>query len=240
MDSDYNKLEEYLKKTGLILPFDKPLGWTSFDLTNKVRVHLKYAHNIRKIKAGHAGTLDPLATGLLLICIGKATKRISELQDLPKTYTGTFRLGASTPSFDGETEITERMPTDHITHEMIRVSAQKFIGNIMQVPPDFSAIKIGGKRAYELARKEMEVVLKPRPVMIYGFNVISVESQDVHFEIKCSKGTYIRAIARDLGKMLNTCAYLTALRRTQIGSYNVNESFSLDNLEDAFIMGNEV
>lgn len=236
MDSDYNKLEEYLKETGLILPFDKPLGWTSFDVTNKVRVHLKYAHNIKKIKAGHAGTLDPLATGLLLICIGKTTKKISELQDLPKTYTGTFRLGISTPSFDGETEISERMPTDHITHEMIRASAKKFVGNIMQVPPEFSAIKIGGKRAYTLARNDLKVELKPRPVMIFDFNVISIDNQDVNFEIKCSKGTYIRSVARDIGKMLNTCATLTALRRTQIGSYNVNESFSIENLKDAFII----
>lgn len=227
-------LKEYLDKTGLILSVDKPFGWTSFDVINKVRIYLKYQHGIPKAKVGHAGTLDPLATGLLLICAGKATRQITTLQDLSKTYTGTFRLGATTPSFDAETAISEELPTQHITHEMMLEAARSLTGPIMQEPPLFSAIKLDGKRAYTLARKNQDVVLASRPVHIEDFQITSVQDDMAGFSITCSKGTYIRAIARDFGRLLLSCAYLTELRRTRIGSYEVGSAISVEELDKVF------
>lgn len=234
MDSDYHKLEDHLKQEGLIIPLDKPVGWTSFDVVNKVRIHLKYHHNIPRIKTGHAGTLDPLATGLLIVCVGKTTKNIESLQNLRKTYTGTFCLGQSTPSFDAESEVTERLPVDHISEKMIHDAAHALEGDQMQVPPLFSAIKIGGKRAYRLARKNQDVELKARPVTIYSFEILSIKDENVRFSITCSKGTYIRSIARDFGRMLGSCAYLSELRRTAIGHYDISQAMTMDQFHEAF------
>lgn len=213
---------------------DKPLEWTSFDVANKLRAHLKYHYDIPKMKVGHAGTLDPLATGLLLVCVGIKTRSISLLQEMKKTYTGTFRLGATTPSFDAETQISEVMPWEHITQKMITQAANSFVGEIMQEPPLYSAIKLGGKRAYDMARSQKEVVLMPRPVTIYEFEITGVENQEVEFIITCSKGTYIRSVARDFGRILGSCAYLTSLRRTHIGEYNVENAFTIHNYDEAF------
>jgi tRNA pseudouridine55 synthase len=234
LDQEYYNLEEHLRQTGLILPMDKPLGWTSFDVTNKVRVHLKHREEVPKMKAGHAGTLDPLATGLLLVCVGKATKQISRLQEMAKTYTGTILLGSTTPSFDGETEVSGTAPTDHITTGMILDAAARLTGPLMQVPPLYSAVKLDGRRAYKMARNQEDVTLPPRAVEIYNFKVTEIVALQVHFEIECSKGTYIRAIARDLGEILGSCAYLTALRRTKIGDYNVENAWKLEQLGEAF------
>ncbi|MFO7722684.1 MAG: tRNA pseudouridine(55) synthase TruB [Bacteroidales bacterium] len=234
MEQEYYNLEEYLRQVGTILPMDKPMDWTSFDVTNKVRVHLKHREEIPKMKAGHAGTLDPLATGLLLVCIGKATKQITRLQEMPKTYTGTILLGVTTPSFDGETEISATAPTDHITPGMILDAATRLTGPLMQVPPLFSAVKIEGRRAYKMARNHEDVSLPARAVEIYHFQVTEIVDLQVHFEIECSKGTYIRAVARDLGEMLGSCAYLTSLRRTRIGDYRVENAWKVEQLDEAF------
>jgi tRNA pseudouridine55 synthase len=223
----------FLRETGLIIPMDKPLGWTSFDVVNKMRVHLKYTYKLPKIKVGHAGTLDPLATGLLLVCLGKTTRKITELQDMGKRYTGIIRLGETTPSFDGETEISERMPWEHITPGQIHDAAARLSGPQMQVPPIFSAIKIDGRRAYKSARNDQELEIPPRPVTIHHFMINHINGQEVHFDIACSKGTYIRSLARDLGVVLGTCAYLTQLRRTQIGHFDVANAFGMDNFDDA-------
>ncbi len=210
------------------------MEWTSFDVTNKIRVHLRYRHNIPKIKVGHAGTLDPLATGLLLVCVGHTTRQIISLQDMEKTYTGTILLGSSTPSFDAETPVTKVMPVDHISPEMIRQAAADLTGEIMQVPPLYSAVKQGGVRAYAMARKNREVTLLPRPITIHRFDITRIEGLLIGFEITCSKGTYIRSVARDLGAALGTCAYLTELRRTRIGYYNVSDAYTPEQLDEAF------
>ncbi len=217
----------------MVIPIDKPLGWTSFDVTNKIRSHLRYRYNIPLMKVGHAGTLDPLATGLLLICVGKKTKAISGLQELQKTYTGTIRLGETTPSLDAETEISELKPTEHVTAEMLDEAAKNLSGRLMQVPPVFSAIKLHGKRAYKMARKDQTIDLPARPVTIYSFLITGYSDKEVCFEITCSRGTYIRAIARDLGNMLGTCAYLTSLRRIKTGSYSIEDAFSMDDFDKA-------
>jgi tRNA pseudouridine55 synthase len=234
LERELSRLEEFLRQEGTILPMDKPMGWTSFDVTNKVRVHLKHREGIPKMKAGHAGTLDPLATGLLLVCIGKATKQITRLQEMPKTYTGTIQLGSTTPSFDGETEISATGPTEHITETMIREAALKLTGPLMQVPPLFSAVKLEGRRAYKMARNQEDVELPPRAVEVYSFKVTQIVDFQVHFEIECSKGTYIRAIARDLGEMLGTCAWLTSLKRTRIGAFDVSKALTIEHLEEYF------
>lgn len=212
---------------------DKPLGWTSFDVINKVRVHLKYAYRLPKIKVGHAGTLDPLATGLLLVCLGKATRQITELQELGKRYTGIIRLGETTPSFDGETEISETMPWQHITADQIHAMANQLSGPQMQIPPLYSAIKLDGQRAYKMARKQIDAEIPARPVVIQHFLITQINQQDLHFDIACSKGTYIRSLARDLGLLLGSCAYLTQLQRTNIGHYDVANAFGLEDFDTA-------
>ncbi len=208
---------------GTVLLIDKPYEWTSFDVVNKVR----YAAGGRKIKVGHAGTLDPLATGLLIVCVGKKTKTIDSIQAQTKEYTGTFTLGATTPSYDLETEITEGLPTKHITEKDTIKIAQSFLGEHEQTPPIFSAIKVNGRRAYKKARKGEKVELKTRTVFIDEFEITKIKMPEVHFRIKCSKGTYIRSIANDFGLLLDSGAYLSSLRRTKIGDYSIENAAEL-------------
>lgn len=214
-------------KTGQTLLFDKPLNWTSFQLVNKVRWLIRKSCHIKKIKVGHAGTLDPLATGLLIICTGKFTKTIPELQGQIKEYTGTFTIGATTPSFDLETEIDEKFPIAHITEELLQDTAKKFIGEIDQTPPVFSALKKDGKRLYEYAREGKEVEVKSRKVEISEFEIDSKEFPKVHFRVVCSKGTYIRSLAHEFGQALSSGAHLSELRRTGIGNYSVEEAMDI-------------
>jgi len=214
---------EELKK-GQVLLIDKPLEWTSFDVVNKIRYAILKKYNIKKFKVGHAGTLDPLATGLLIICVGKATKTINSYQGMDKEYTGVFTLGATTPSYDMETEIDEVFSIDHITDEQIKNTAQKFVGHYMQTPPIFSAIKKDGKKMYEHARKGEKVEMKKRPVEIKEFEILKIDLPHVHFRTVVSKGTYIRSLAYDFGQELNSGAYLSLLRRTKIGIFDVNDA----------------
>ena len=212
--------EDYLE--GHILLIDKPLTWTSFQAVNKLKFGLiKELKLPKKFKIGHAGTLDPLASGLLIICTGKFTKRIEELQGQAKEYTGTITVGATTPSYDLETEINERFPTEHITEALIHEKLPQFIGEIDQKPPVFSAIKKDGKRLYESARAGIEVEIKTRKVTVSEFEITRIALPEIDFRIVCSKGTYIRSIAYDFGLALNSGGHLTALRRTKIGDYSV-------------------
>jgi tRNA pseudouridine55 synthase len=213
---------------GKILLFDKPYGWTSFDLVRKVRNTLTRTLKIKKLKVGHAGTLDPLATGLMVLCTGKATKRIESLQMEDKVYIATLKLGATTPSYDLETGEDELFPTGHITKALLEDVFMQFTGNIMQVPPVFSAVKIDGKRAYEHARKGNDPELKAKPVVIHMIELVSLEMPVAVIRVRCGKGTYIRSLARDLGVALNSGAYLTDLRRTQSGDYKVEEAYSIE------------
>ena len=218
-------------KEGQILLFDKPLGWTSFQLVNKVRWLIRKSCSIKKIKVGHAGTLDPLATGLLVICTGKFTKRIEELQGQEKEYTGSFTLGSTTPSYDLETEIDQTFETDHISEKNIHEATKQFLGEISQFPPVFSALKKDGKRLYEYARNGEDVEIPSRKVTVSAFEISSIEMPIVYFRVTCSKGTYIRSLAYDFGKALNSGAHLSSLRRTKIGTFNVVDSLDLDSFE---------
>ncbi len=209
---------------GQLLLIDKPLGWSSFQAVNKLKWAIRKKFHLKKIKIGHAGTLDPLATGLLLICTGKFTKKINELQGQVKEYTGTITLGATTPSFDLETSIDKTFPIDHISEEMIHTTKTSFIGKIEQVPPLFSALKKDGKRLYEFAREGKSVEIKKRTVTIYEFEITKIKLPNIDFRVVCSKGTYIRSLAHDFGKALQSGAHLTALRRTKIGDFNVNKA----------------
>ena len=208
-------------KEGKVILIDKPINWTSFDVVKYIRKSLQQKFKIKKIKVGHAGTLDPLATGLLIICIGKQTKNISKYQDLAKTYTGKFKLGESTPSFDAETDVNEKFEYDHITINNLKKLANEFIGNSLQKPPIFSAIKKDGKRLYNYARENKEIEIDKREIQIYDFEILDFNSPYVEFKIDCSKGTYIRTIANDFGKRLNSGSYLYELRRTMIGGFSV-------------------
>lgn len=208
---------------GSVLLFDKPYGWTSFDLVKKIRASIKHSSGVKKFKIGHAGTLDPLASGLLIICTGKKTKTIDQIQSLEKEYTGVFQIGATTPSFDLESDIDQTFSTSHITPELINQVALEFIGQQQQVPPQFSAVKIQGKRAYEYARQGEIVKIEPKTIHIYQFSIDKIEMPYLHFTVQCSKGTYIRSLARDFGLALDCGSYLTELKRTKIGN------FSLDN-----------
>ncbi|MBT8221320.1 MAG: tRNA pseudouridine(55) synthase TruB [Bacteroidia bacterium] len=215
--------------SGQILLVDKPLDWTSFDVVNKIRNTIKKKLDIRKIKVGHAGTLDPKATGLLIIMTGKFTKRIEEVQNLSKVYTGVVKVGASRPSFDLETEIDADFPVEHINDDLIRKIIQsQFKGEIQQLPPMFSAVKIGGRRLYESARRGIQVERAPRTVQIKQFDFEFDGVDEISFEIECSKGTYIRSIAHDLGQALESGAYLQSLRRTAIGEYHIAKAKSID------------
>ncbi|MDX1326301.1 MAG: tRNA pseudouridine(55) synthase TruB [Arenibacter sp.] len=216
--------EEFLE--GKLLLIDKPLGWSSFQAVNSLKWAIRKKFQLKKIKIGHAGTLDPLATGLLLICTGKATKTINELQGQEKEYTGSFTLGATTPSYDLETEVDKHYPTDHITEAMIHEATSAFLGEIEQAPPVFSALKKDGKRLYEYAREGKSVEIKKRLVTITEFEITKIQLPLVHFRVVCSKGTYIRSLAYDFGKELGSGAYLSTLRRTKIGDYNVNKAIA--------------
>ncbi|MDH8701807.1 tRNA pseudouridine55 synthase [Dysgonomonadaceae bacterium PH5-43] len=217
---------------GEILYFNKPLHWTSFDLVNKLRYKLCRALGVKKLKVGHAGTLDPLATGVMIICTGKATKRIEEFQYQTKEYIATLKLGATTPSFDLETEIDNEYPTEHITRELVEQTLPKFIGSIEQIPPAFSACKINGDRAYELARKGLEVNLKPKLLVIDEIETISHNDNELKIRVVCSKGTYIRALARDIGLALNSGAHLIALERTKIGDITLDNCTTIESFEE--------
>jgi tRNA pseudouridine55 synthase len=222
---------------GEILLIDKELNWTSFDVVNFLKPAIwsyeeKKTGVRNKIKIGHAGTLDPLATGLLIVCTGKKTKEINTIQQLPKTYTGTFYIGATTPSFDRELKVDKEYPTSHITKELILSTAKSMIGPQLQTPPIYSAVSINGVRAYQLARNNVEVVLSPKPIEIYSFEIKNINFPLVDFEVECSKGTYIRAIARDFGIKLNSGAYLHSLRRTKIGNYSVDNALPVKKFLD--------
>jgi tRNA pseudouridine55 synthase len=213
--------------TGEIIGIDKPLGWTSFDAVKRVRGAIQRRLHLKKFKVGHAGTLDPLATGVLIVCTGRATKRIDELQNGDKEYVATIRLGATTPSFDLETEVDAVYPWEHITRERVEEIIPTFIGKIMQVPPVFSAVKVDGKRAYNLARKGKEVELKAKSLYIKEMELLGMDMPEITLRIVCSKGTYIRALARDLGEALGSGAHLTGLRRTRVGDVRVEDCLTI-------------
>lgn len=218
--------------SGEIILIDKPLDWTSFQVVNKIRWIIKSTYGIKKIKVGHAGTLDPLATGLLIICTGKMTKSIEQFMGQEKEYTGTFTLGATTPSYDLETPINMEFPIDHIDEEMLQATLSKFIGTIDQQPPVFSALKKDGKRLYEYAREGTQVEVPHRKVNIHDFNLTQIDLPNVDFRVSCSKGTYIRSLANDFGKALNSGAYVTGLRRTRIGDFNIEKALSIEGFEN--------
>ena len=224
MSLDQLCLEDFQK--GQILLIDKPMGWSSYQAVNAVKWAIKTKFGIKKIKVGHAGTLDPLATGLLIICTGKYTKKIAELQGQVKTYTGTISIGKTTPSYDLETEFDQRYPTDHISEELLLSTAMEFTGEILQKPPVFSALKKEGKRLYEYARAGEAVEIPARKVSIHSFNIDPKTHPEISFEVVCSKGTYIRSLAHDFGQALKSGAHLSVLRRTKIGDYNVNNAVS--------------
>lgn len=213
---------------GRILLIDKPLQWSSFQAVNKIKWAILKHYKLKKIKIGHAGTLDPLASGLLVICTGKFTKKITEIQDTVKTYTGTITVGATTPSYDKETEIDAHYPTDHITPELIEEVRMQFIGELTQTPPVFSAIKKEGKRLYEFARDGKEIEVPQRTIYIHSFDIDASQFPKLHFEVICSKGTYIRSLANDFGKALGSGGYLSVLRRTKIGDFSVNDALTPD------------
>ncbi|MDO4755334.1 MAG: tRNA pseudouridine(55) synthase TruB [Parabacteroides sp.] len=219
---------------GEVLYFNKPLTWTSFDLVNKFRYKLSRKLKVKKIKVGHAGTLDPLATGVMIVCTGKATKRIDEFQYQTKEYVATLKLGETTPSFDLEKEVDAVYPTEHITRELVEKVLQSFVGTIQQVPPVFSACKIEGKRAYELARKGEEVELKSKTLIIDEMELLACDLPIIQIRVVCSKGTYIRALARDIGKALDSGAHLIALERTRIGDVTLDQCMSPEDI-DAFL-----
>ena len=218
-------------KAGMVLLIDKPYQWTSFNVVSKIRTLLKHHTGDKKIKVGHAGTLDPLATGLLVICIGRATKSVNQLTAQDKTYEATFKLGQTTPSFDLEKEIDQTYPTQHINNELIKKVVANFIGKQQQVPPIFSAKLIDGKRAYKFARQGLEPEMKPVPIEIFNIDILKFEMPLLKLKIHCSKGTYIRALARDLGIALNSGAHLVELRRTQSGQFNINQALTITEFE---------
>jgi tRNA pseudouridine55 synthase len=218
-------------KEGAVVLINKPYRWTSFDVVNKVRSVLKYRLKLGNVKTGHAGTLDPLATGLLIICTGKFTKRIEEFQNQQKEYTGSFVLGATTPSYDLETAVEIAGDCTGLSPEQLRAAAQKFTGVFPQIPPVYSARFVNGTRAYEYARAGQEVVMEPRTVDVAEFDITRIALPEIEFRIACSKGTYIRSLARDFGVELGCGAYLSALCRTRIGSYHVNDALSLEQFE---------
>ena len=217
---------------GVILPIYKPLMWTSFDVVKFVRNLLKRTYKLKKIKVGHAGTLDPLATGILVLCIGKKTKEINKIQEENKTYLATIKFGESTPSFDRETKIDNTYPTAHINEKLITDSIESFIGKSKQTPPVYSALKIDGKRSYELARKGEKIIPKKREIEILKFNLLNFKNLEIDCEIECSQGTYIRSIASDIGKKLDSGAYLKYLERYSVGKYSIKNCLQIDEIKD--------
>ena len=228
----YKESKDFDFIRGEILVLNKPLDWTSFDLVNKVRIMLCRLMNIKKLKIGHAGTLDPKATGVMVLCTGKLTKQIDEIQADEKEYVALLKVGATTPSFDLETEEDEQFATAHITRETLENVLPSFVGAIEQIPPAYSAIKVDGKRAYKLARKGKEVELKSKMLVVKEIEILRFEMPEIELRIVCSKGTYIRALARDIGKALNSGAYLKGLIRTRIGEYSIDQSLDLTELAD--------
>ena len=224
------ELNETSVTAGQLLLIDKPLNWTSFQVVNKIRWELKNKFGIKKLKVGHAGTLDPLATGLLLVCTGKMTKKISEIQALVKEYTGTFTLGATTPSYDLETPIDGTFPIDHLDDNALKEVINQFTGVVDQYPPVFSAIKKDGKRLYEYARKGEEIKIKSRQVEILAFELTKIKLPTIDFYVKCSKGTYIRSLANDYGKALGSGAHLSSLRRTAIGLHRIEDAYTIEQI----------
>ena len=223
---------------GEILYIDKPLNWTSFRLVKVVRGKLREKLKLKKLKVGHAGTLDPLATGVMVICTGRMTKQIERLQAGVKEYTATIRLGATTPSFDLETEVDAEYPTEHITEEMVQEALKEFVGEIWQIPPNFSACKVNGKRAYDLARKDVEFELKPKLLVIDSIALEKFDLPYITVSVVCSKGTYIRALARDIGKSLQSGGHLTSLVRTRVGDATLEQCLKVEELEDFFDKNN--
>ncbi|WP_108804875.1 tRNA pseudouridine(55) synthase TruB [Aquimarina sp. Aq107] len=224
-------LTEQDYKDGQVLLIDKPLQWTSFQVVNKLRWLIRKNFGIKKIKVGHAGTLDPLASGLLIICTGKFTKRIQEFMGQTKEYTGTITLGATTPSYDLETEVDQTFPIDHISEEIIHTTTKQFIGEIEQYPPVFSALKKDGKRLYEYAREGEEVTIASRKITITEFEITRIKLPEVDFKVVCGKGTYIRSLANDFGKALKSGGHLSVLRRTKIGEFSVHDAISPETFE---------
>ncbi len=219
-------------REGEVLLIDKPEGWTSFDVVKKIRGILQHHYRIKKLKVGHAGTLDPAATGLLIICTGKLTKQIDTYQGQEKEYEGSFRLGATTPSLDRETPVEEEFPTEHITKDAVHNTAAHFTGEQQQLPPAYSALKVNGQRAYQKARKGEVIELRPRTVTIHEFDIIDVSFPEVTFRVTCSKGTYIRSLARDMGRALQSGAFLTTLRRIRIGDLTIAQAMTIRELEE--------
>ena len=219
-------------KEGEVLYFNKPLRWTSFAVVNKIRYHISRKLGVKKIKVGHAGTLDPLATGVMIICTGKATKRIEEFQYHTKEYIATLQLGATTPSYDLEKEIDATYPTEHITREMVEEVLQQFKGTIEQIPPAFSACKVDGKRAYDQARKGDEVELKPKTLVIDEIELLECNLPEIKIRVVCSKGTYIRALARDIGEALQSGAHLTGLIRTRVGEVRLEDCMQVEDFPE--------
>ena len=228
--SKINKDTDFL--SGALLLINKPAEWTSFDVVKKIRNLIKKKLHLKKIKVGHAGTLDPLATGLLIVCTGKFTKRIDEIQRQGKCYTGHFTLGASTPSFDLETKVNQTFETAHITKQLLEEVVKQFEGEINQIPPIFSALKKDGERLYKLVRKNKKVEIESRKVTIHSFKITKINMPEVSFKISCSKGTYIRSIANDFGKALNSGAHLSELCRTKIGEYDLKQATNIKELEE--------
>ena len=231
--TEVNKNTDFLE--GSVLLFNKPLQWSSFDVVKKVRNIIKSGKKIGKIKVGHAGTLDPLADGLLIVCTGKFTKRVEEIQGQKKVYTGEITIGSTTPSYDKETEIDETFETSHITENLIYSSCKKFEGKIMQKPPIFSALKKDGKRLYQYAREGTTVEIKEREVEIEYFKITKIDIPKIEFEVKCSKGTYIRSLAFDFGKEIKSGAHLSSLRREQIGNYKIKNAISIEQFREKIL-----
>ncbi len=230
MDFFKESFKAEILKQGQVFLIDKPLGWTSFQVVNKIRWHLKNKTGLKKLKVGHAGTLDPLATGLLVICTGKKTKEINELQHQEKTYTGTFTLGSTTPSYDLETKIDKIFPTEHITETLIQEAVKSLSGKIKQLPPVFSALKKNGKRLYEFARAGEKIEIQPRQVLISKFETKRKKLNEVDFLIICSKGTYIRSLAQDFGEKLDSGAHLSSLRRIQNGAQSIEKAYTMESV----------
>ena len=217
---------------GEVLAIYKPYTWTSFQIVNKVRYHLSRKLGVKRFKVGHAGTLDPLATGVLLVCTGKATKRIEELQSHTKEYVADIMLGATTPSYDMEHPVNATYPHEHITEEMVREALKGFVGTIAQRPPLFSACKVDGKRAYDLARKGSDMELAPKQIQIDEIELLACELPTIKIRVVCGKGTYIRSLARDIGEALGSGAYLTSLTRTRVGDYRIEECINPEDFQD--------
>ena len=217
---------------GEIIAIDKPYTWTSFQIVNKVRYHLSRKFNVKRFKVGHAGTLDPLATGVLLLCTGKATKRIEELQKQTKEYVAEIMLGATTPSYDMEHPVNETFPYEHITREMVEEALKQFVGDIAQRPPLFSACKVDGKRAYDLARKGSDMELEPKQIRIDDIELLEYELPKIKIRVTCGKGTYIRSLARDIGEAMQSGAYLSGLTRTRVGEYKIENCIVPDDFPE--------